>query len=1449
VNQPEYSEQVNEYYPSSHVNKGLLKTAFSPLYDGTSTDMYRTDYEYDARGNVTKMLESAAHPGEDRPEWTYTYDSEDRKLTQVDPVGHTITYMYDDQDRVVRTTFDDGSTSETLYGAAGTAQEHLVLKMKDRRNVVTDYVYDTSDRPVTVTRASATDADILDGQIDNPITDRNKKSITTYTYLDGTQIPISVAVDGSTTDTVWDYRHRLSETITYPHANKSLHTRKTYVDNDLFSTEDPYGRLNYHGYRASDGASIRYVASAFTTFSLADEAAVFALTRDQTPNAPYVVQDALLDDAGQLVLEIDGRGVQHKTEYDAAGNAVREILALGTAVETKTETDYDDAGRPVEVRLPRFFDSNDTNGFQECKTVMAYDGRGNLTTSSEAQGATESFTYTLDNKQATRVDFRGKIWTTSYAACCGQGISTKNPLGHGHITNTDHNGNVVHTAGVADVDTHTDLKDPIDVKTLEETTSRFDEMGRVIASTEWLIPQAAIDTSAVSIAGLDGVSINDGLTTQTLYDADLTDGVGLDSAAGIPVSKLGGGSYSVSLSAVLTRLAEPASNGGGNLIFAAGASGSAFVAVNAEEELSFTIVDSASRSVMSGTIEPHDGTTPNALITWNCSVYDATHSHATYGDLAETTSVSATGNTRSSRRDGAGRLLESEDAGGFTTEMSYDAAGNLTSSRDPNNIGTDCSFDELGRQTSCTDTAGHTTQTGYDLGGNITSRTDAKGKSSTTVFDARGRRISSTDRLGYATSWAYDGAGNLVGLTDAENQTTTYTYDDSGQRTSTQYPDHVAGSTIGDPGYGMVDNTYDAIGRIASIEDQQGDTIDRTYDLASRLITRTYTGHASSPLAGPANTDNFTYDRQGRTLTATKGRYGNSVSFTYDDQGRKATESLTAHSQIYTATYSYDTEGRLQAITAADGSITERAYTDRGRLASVQYIPSGGSAQSVATFSYDDGNRESSRTLGNGLTTTRAYFNDNHVQSIATPGVETLTYTYDANQNPTSESRTGVMSPYSWSTGASGFDDEDRLVSWTRTNGDSQSWNLSEVHDWDSFSVNGASQTRTHRPAHEILAVSGANIPGGSATLQHDTKGNLTQDDRGATMAWDFDNKLNSFAANGAVGLSDATYQYDALGRRVAKSVAQSGGATLTTVFTYAGDQVLAEYAKGHPVTDPDKTYVYGEYIDEPLLRVDASTGQGVEKYWLHGARQYNVMALSDESGSVVEYRCYDPYGALVRSDQSGGTLSMDESVRAFTGQYFDVENQLHHFRARMLSSSTGRFLQRDPAGYIDGASLYAAYFAPSVVDPTGLGCKVKYECYGMAKSEDSDTCVYRCRTPDPAEVQLTSNPSGNLLTCDDVEKFWEDKNILRHKIIISTPKKAGCDCPGANSVVQWIEYNKIGKGCSNSKCLKNCSNKKKLADVCNIIKSKIGKAACEATFKVGGTACTDLCNMLCHKP
>ena len=95
VAQPEYTEQQWAYYPVGHPNAGLLKTEYAANWDGSSADTNRTDYEYNGRGNVTKRTGPASIAGASRPTTVWTYDTQDRVTSTVDPQGHTTTTTYD----------------------------------------------------------------------------------------------------------------------------------------------------------------------------------------------------------------------------------------------------------------------------------------------------------------------------------------------------------------------------------------------------------------------------------------------------------------------------------------------------------------------------------------------------------------------------------------------------------------------------------------------------------------------------------------------------------------------------------------------------------------------------------------------------------------------------------------------------------------------------------------------------------------------------------------------------------------------------------------------------------------------------------------------------------------------------------------------------------------------------------------------------------------------------------------------------------------------------------------------------------------------------------------------------------------------------------------------------------------------------------------------------------
>jgi RHS repeat-associated protein len=84
----------------------------------------------------------------------------------------------------------------------------------------------------------------------------------------------------------------------------------------------------------------------------------------------------------------------------------------------------------------------------------------------------------------------------------------------------------------------------------------------------------------------------------------------------------------------------------------------------------------------------------------------------------------------------------------------------------------------------------------------------------------------------------------------------------------------------------------------------------------------------------------------------------------------------------------------------------------------------------------------------------------------------------------------------------------------------------------------------------------------------------------------------------------------------------------------------------------------------------------------------------------------FDPYGRVTVLDGNGTPRTVNESMYGnpwtFTGRRLDGETGLMYFRNRMYETGLGRFIGRDPLGYVDGMGLQGAYFVPHGVDPKG---------------------------------------------------------------------------------------------------------------------------------------------------
>ncbi len=159
----------------------------------------------------------------------------------------------------------------------------------------------------------------------------------------------------------------------------------------------------------------------------------------------------------------------------------------------------------------------------------------------------------------------------------------------------------------------------------------------------------------------------------------------------------------------------------------------------------------------------------------------------------------------------------------------------------------------------------------------------------------------------------------------------------------------------------------------------------------------------------------------------------------------------------------------------------------------------------------------------------------------------------------------------------------------------------------------------------------------------------------------------------------------------------------------------------------------------------------GGQRFYAHANHLYSVAAITNAAGSVVERYRYDTYGNRTTLAPDGITTRAVSSYNqqvGFTGRYLDKETGLWYFRARYFSGTLGRFIGRDPLGYVDGMGLYSAYFVPTNLDPTGN--KIEFEPDTIeAHPWRSDNAINRVQITKPngsIEVTYTVGDTRNLI-------------------------------------------------------------------------------------------------------
>ncbi len=638
--------------------------------------------------------------------------------------------------------------------------------------------------------------------------------------------------------------------------------------------------------------------------------------------------------------------------------------------------------------------------------------------------------------------------------------------------------------------------------------------------------------------------------------------------------------------------------------------------------------------------------------------------------------------------DDRGNVLSSTDALNATTLYRYNERNQLTSSSNPIGDQIVLTYDEQGALTdyddgvisitntyspfgslaTSTDGAGNTSLYEYDSNGNRESATDAGGHGTEFTRDTAGNITSALNDVGQQATFTYDSMNRMLGLTNELAETTTFTYDMQGNLVTVNGPlgllftftyNEVRKVTSQADALGrLTQYGFDVLRNLTSVTNPNGTSISYDYDAINRLTGITAsTGEQSS----------FEYSKLGKhsriedndsLIEATHDNMGRTKSITYNAGGVHSTQPPNVGYSL-----TYNEAGQVTGITQVDGTPLTYSYDGRGVLSGITTpnidhqltVDNSGRPTTLATQitggvasgfvrSYTPNDQLDGLDIDVNGSTVFQYLitlDDLGNRTGITDNAGVRSYSYDAaGQLLTASHPDQSVESYT-------YDDLGNRLTSAFTTGTIDYDNANQIEQ-DSlfnydFDANGNVITKTNLVNGETTVYSYSAFDQ-IVAIDH-------QDDMGGTI-------------------SLVTYAYDAMGRRISKSVDGT-----VTKYAHQNDRVVASYDGTNTLL---ATYLHG-----PEPNMVLSMGTLGEQFVFHRDTIGSVIAISDEFGSILNEYHYDSFGRLMSQSET------IDNPFGFTGAERDTESSLYYMRARYYDSFSGRFVQADGKGFTSGTNLY----------------------------------------------------------------------------------------------------------------------------------------------------------------
>ncbi len=468
--------------------------------------------------------------------------------------------------------------------------------------------------------------------------------------------------------------------------------------------------------------------------------------------------------------------------------------------------------------------------------------------------------------------------------------------------------------------------------------------------------------------------------------------------------------------------------------------------------------------------------------------------------------------------------------------------------------------------------------------------------------------------------------------------------------------------------------------------------------------------------------------------------------------------------ETFVSTARFDALGRPESMVLPDSSIITPSYDIATRLASISgAIGAGATTPFLTSVGYDATGQRQEMTFGNGIVTRyRHDFTTGRLDRLITlkaagdpetAALQALSYVYDASGNPVeiaddaqqthyfdnavvSATRRFAYDAIGRLIAASGREhaaigamqpanDDLAAVRMPHANDASAVRRYSETYAYDVLGnllslrhVAGPAQwTRRYRYAtaisgnrtNRLLATS---LPGDapgifSAQYASDVEGRMTAMPHLAALDYDVRDRLMRVDLGGG---GTAHFTYAAGGSRIRKVVRRPGG--ISEERLYLGPlQCFRRRRRGvlvlerWTVTVSDGVGVIAE-VDRKTIDTlgadNAPLAVAVPRY-RHGDLIGSASLETGQAGDQLAYEEYHPFGtSAYRAFRPGAIVSLKRY--RFAGKERDDETGLQWFGVRCYAPWLGRWTMPDPAGFKDGANLYAYCRNNPVgwVDPDG---------------------------------------------------------------------------------------------------------------------------------------------------